>query len=231
MPLSITCPACREPLDVDEEYRAWKVRCPQCRHEFYPDHAAPPPRPPAPPDEADDDPDAPPRPRRRRRRTDAEVVARAKALVAGPASWLRVVGVLGLLLGIIGVIGAVSVGVWVADNPAQAARQMNIPNADELIVNVILIGVCSAFCVVFGGLIAYGAIKMGRLESHGWAMASCILAVASVLFCTCSIFTTIPFGVWGLVVVNKPEVRAGFEIVGRRDRPRRADPDDDRYDD
>ena len=41
MPLSVTCPGCREPLDVDEEYRTWKVRCPRCETEFVPDDRRP----------------------------------------------------------------------------------------------------------------------------------------------------------------------------------------------
>lgn len=45
MPLvPIHCPSCAAELDLDEQYRDWTVRCPECRHEFVP----PAPRPPRP---------------------------------------------------------------------------------------------------------------------------------------------------------------------------------------
>ncbi|MDB5307437.1 MAG: hypothetical protein JWO38_1639 [Gemmataceae bacterium] len=212
MALSIDCPACGEPLEVDDEYRAWKVRCPRCRHEFRPADVA---------GTADEPGDYPPPPRRSRRRSDTwlsddEVVARAKALVAGPASWLRVLGVLGVLAGLVGIVGAVAFGMYVAENPAQAKRDMKVQNEEDLIVNVVLIGVCSVFSLVFGGLMTYGAIKMGRLESHGWAVATSVLAIVSILFCTCCLVTGVPLGIWGLVTLTRPDVQAGFDVVARR---------------
>lgn len=255
MPFLSYCPDCREPLEVDDAHRGWRVRCPRCRHEFVADgDDAPRPRrrrdrdddggdtpPPAPPPRAaDDDPapfrmrdeDAEPlRPSRRRRPRrreydDDEVLDRAGRAVAGPASWFRVVGVLGVLAGVAGTVGAVFMGMWVADDPAKAARDMGALNEEEAVVNTIVLGVCSALSLVVGGLMTYGAIKMGRLESHGWGIATSVLAITSVLFCTCCLVAGLPLGVWGLVVLSRPDVREGFEITARR-QGRGYDRDDD----
>lgn len=67
------------------------------------------------------------------------------------------------------------------------------------------------FSLLFAGLYGFaifGAIKMRNLESYGMAMAS---AIIMVLPCTCCCFLGIPVGIWSLVVLNKPEVKAAFK--------------------
>lgn len=214
MPLTTNCPACREPLEVDEEYRTWKVRCPSCRHEFTPDAGEP---------VAEEyiaaEPGDRPRRRRRRRMDDEEILDRAMKAVAGPASWLRVTGMLGVLAGVAGCVLAAVMGFALADNPAKAQQNFG-QRQDELLVNTILVGVCSVFSLIFGGLMAIGAFKMGRLESHGWSITASVLAIASILFCTCCLFTGVPIGIWGLVALARPDVQEGFAIVARRKKGR-----------
>lgn len=57
------------------------------------------------------------------------------------------------------------------------------------------------------GFVLFGAIKMLRLQSRGLAMAACIVAL---LPCSCCCILGLPFGIWGLVVLNKPEVKSHF---------------------
>jgi hypothetical protein len=57
------------------------------------------------------------------------------------------------------------------------------------------------------GFVLLGALKMLRLESHSLAFAACIVAL---LPCSCCCFFGIPFGIWGLIVMNKPEVKSQF---------------------
>jgi hypothetical protein len=59
-----------------------------------------------------------------------------------------------------------------------------------------------------GAAILFGALKMMRLQSYGWAMAAAILAVIPCLSPCCCL--GIPFGIWALVVLSKPEVKAAF---------------------
>jgi len=58
-------------------------------------------------------------------------------------------------------------------------------------------------------LILYGAMKMKKLESHGWAIAASILALAPCISPCC--FVGLPVGIWALVVLAKPEVKAAFQ--------------------
>jgi hypothetical protein len=61
--------------------------------------------------------------------------------------------------------------------------------------------------LVSGIVMIVGGLKMLRLQSYGWAMTACIIAVLP--------FNPVGFiglivGIWGLVVLNQPSVRAAF---------------------
>jgi hypothetical protein len=53
-----------------------------------------------------------------------------------------------------------------------------------------------------------GAIQMLRWRSYGFAMTAAVLSVIPCLSgCYC---VGIPFGIWSLVVLSKPEVKQAF---------------------
>ena len=56
-------------------------------------------------------------------------------------------------------------------------------------------------------LIIFGAMRMKNLRSFGLAIGVSILAM---LPCQCCCLLGLPFGIWALVVLNKPEVKAHF---------------------
>jgi uncharacterized protein (TIGR03067 family) len=58
-----------------------------------------------------------------------------------------------------------------------------------------------------GILMIVGGLKMLRLQSYNWAMAACILAVLP--FNPVGIIGLV-IGIWGLVVLNQPNIRAAF---------------------
>jgi hypothetical protein len=60
----------------------------------------------------------------------------------------------------------------------------------------------------FAALILIGGIKMKQLQGYGLAMAGCILAMLPCGNCLCCI--GLPLGIWGLVVLNRPEVKDAF---------------------
>jgi hypothetical protein len=64
------------------------------------------------------------------------------------------------------------------------------------------------FGVALSALIIYGAIKMLQLHSWGLSVTAAILAVIPCISPCCII--GIPFGIWALVVLNRPEVKAAF---------------------
>ncbi len=60
------------------------------------------------------------------------------------------------------------------------------------------------FKVVPGLLIMFGAFQMLRLRSYAWSVAAGILAIIS-----CSLIS-LPFGIWALIVLARPDVREMF---------------------
>ncbi|MBN9522104.1 hypothetical protein J0H58_26900 [bacterium] len=222
MPLSITCPGCREPLDVDEEYRTWKVRCPRCDAEFVPDDRRPDLPPPAPrprrdryEDEDDDDYD---RPRRRRRRRFSRADHdEAVADVYGPAIGLEILGWLGVLA-TLGLVAAVVAG-------GAAANRPGAPRNNDAEVFIFL-GVCmGVFGLPYSLAMTAAGRHLRRLTSRGWATAGACLGIAGfVLFGLFGVFH-LAVGIWVLVAINRPHVKAALDYQSRYGAP----PDD--YDD
>ena len=69
------------------------------------------------------------------------------------------------------------------------------------IILLLTLSLLSGIVMIVGGL------KMLRLQSYGWAMTACVIAVLP--------FNPVGFigliiGIWGLVVLNQPSVRAAF---------------------
>jgi predicted Zn finger-like uncharacterized protein len=73
-----------------------------------------------------------------------------------------------------------------------------------LITSLIWMGASIPY-IVIGSLIVVGGVKMQQLESYGWAMTACILAI---------VFGTILgllFGIMALMTLLDPVVKKGFE--------------------
>jgi hypothetical protein len=68
-------------------------------------------------------------------------------------------------------------------------------------------GMLDLFLAAVNGFVLFGAVKMMRLQSRGLAMAACIVAMIPP---NCCCILGLPFGIWGLVVINKPEVKSHF---------------------
>jgi hypothetical protein len=62
--------------------------------------------------------------------------------------------------------------------------------------------------LVLNALVFFGALKMKNLQSYGLAMTA---AIVSIIPCCGPCYCLgIPVGIWALVVLRKPEVRASF---------------------
>jgi hypothetical protein len=57
------------------------------------------------------------------------------------------------------------------------------------------------------GFLLFGALKMMKLQGHTLAIITCIVAM---LPCGCCCVLSLPFGIWGLVALNKPDVKSQF---------------------
>ena len=192
----INCPSCGEPVEVEDRYAGWTVRCPICRHEFVaPEAPAPPlPEPPV---------------RRARSRSRREAAARA---VADAAVWLKVQGWLDVGLLLVGLCGLIAA--QAANNPAQAVQALNVQNEEELWGTVVVWTAVGVLTAAVGVVILVGAGRMARLESHSWAMTAGVLACLPILnWCCC---VGLPVGLWAIAVLGRPEVQDAFAAARTR---------------
>jgi hypothetical protein len=70
-----------------------------------------------------------------------------------------------------------------------------------------LAGVINLVFAALNGFVLFGAIKLLKLRNYGVATASSIVAM---LPCQCCCLFGLPFGIWALMVLNKPEVKSQF---------------------
>jgi hypothetical protein len=132
----------------------------------------------------------------------------AASNVNAPATALLVIAILNVIGALYGMVtnlmtvGAPPVPVDAPQgvDPQMFMRMMQGAGAMGVVFNVIAIGVAV--------VILLGALKMKKLESFGLAMTAAILAMIPCLSPCCIL--GLPFGIWALVVLNKPEVKSAF---------------------
>ncbi|HJV49193.1 MAG TPA: hypothetical protein VJ549_07970 [Geothrix sp.] len=71
------------------------------------------------------------------------------------------------------------------------------------------LGMAAAILGIAVGVVVFlGALKMKEGRSYGFAMAASILAMVPCLSPCCCL--GLPFGIWALVILVKPEVKGAF---------------------
>jgi hypothetical protein len=129
--------------------------------------------------------------------------------VSAPATALLVISILNILGALYGMVsnlmtlgGAVQVPVEAPQgvDPQMFMRMMQGAGAMGIVFNVL--------AIVVAVVILLGALKMKKLESYGLSMTAAILAMIPCLSPCCIL--GLPFGIWALVVLNKPEVKSAF---------------------
>jgi len=68
--------------------------------------------------------------------------------------------------------------------------------------------VIAGLAMIVAIVIFMGAAKMKKLQSHGFAVTASVIAMLPCVSPCCLI--GLPIGIWALVVLNKPEVKAAF---------------------
>jgi hypothetical protein len=137
----------------------------------------------------------------------------AQQLVQGPAIGVLVVGIINALY------GAYQIFNGLMFNPQEALRAASAQNPHmskeeaNMVTQIMSLG--GPMAIVFGlvtlavaALIIFGAIKMKNLESMTLAKVGSIVAMIPCLSPCC--IAGLPIGIWALMVLNKPEVKAGF---------------------
>ncbi len=132
----------------------------------------------------------------------------AQDQVNTPAILLMVVGGLTIAYALFGAVQSLT-----GANTAQLEQALSNPQLPEG-ARTMLSGMArggiffNLLQVALGAVTAFGGLKMKNLENYGLAMAASIIAVIPCFGSCCCI--GIPVGIWSLIVLNKPEVKAAF---------------------
>jgi len=127
--------------------------------------------------------------------------AAAQAMVNGPATFMMVLGILNIVSAIIGLVMNLAfggLGIAAADSGAPEEGMGLIFQAVGGIVGNIV-------AIIVSIVIIMGSVKMKNLQSYGLSMTAAILCIVC---CVCCI--GIAPGIWSIVVLSKPEVKAAF---------------------
>jgi hypothetical protein len=137
---------------------------------------------------------------------------RAARLLQGPSLALLLMGTVGLVITLSGFVARD----WLVDALLRATA--NFPAAvpseqlglwkTELSRDLTLRDYVRGLAgVVINGVMIAGALAMRRLENRNLALAA---ATFALIPCQCCCCVSIPFGVWALLMLNRPEVKQSF---------------------
>lgn len=135
--------------------------------------------------------------------------AQAREAVSLPAILLMVTSALTFLYGIVSLVTPTD-----PDQLAQVQKMMEDPNMAPmrgLFEFMTTMGgrlILTLPYLIINALVFFGALKMKGLQSYGLANTGAILAL--IPCCGPCVCVGIPLGIWALVVLRKPEVRASF---------------------
>ncbi|WP_223758553.1 hypothetical protein [Myxococcus sp. RHSTA-1-4] len=135
--------------------------------------------------------------------------AQAREAVSLPAILLMVTAALTFLYGVVSLVSPVD-----PDQMAKLEQAMSDPSMEQMRA-FLEFSTSTAGRMVFtlpyliiNGLVFLGALRMKGLQSYGLANTAAILAL--IPCCGPCVCVGIPLGIWALVVLRKPEVRAAF---------------------
>lgn len=131
-------------------------------------------------------------------------VDQAANMVKGPAIFIIVLSILNICATIFSIV-------WIA-NEDKFMQALGLPTESTELQEKMRT-MFSLPATIIGGVLAviclFGAFKMMKLQSHGFAIA---VAIMMLIPCgTCCCFLNIGAGIWALTVLQKPEVKAAFD--------------------
>jgi hypothetical protein len=136
-------------------------------------------------------------------KTPAPVTKDAPSQVSGPATGLLVAGILGAVIELTSLI-ALIIG-----TSFYSFIENEMPDKYEGLFEG-TIGIGSSFVgLLVAAFIIFISLKMKELKEWGLCVAASILAMIPCISPCCII--GLPIGIWCLVVLTKPEVKAAFK--------------------
>jgi len=124
----------------------------------------------------------------------------AMGKVSGPAIGLMITAAIGICVQILNVLVQL-LGMGIAASQAEGSPFSGLVSGPIVIV-------FGFVGVVIGIFILFGAMKMKNLESYSMAMVATILAMIPCISPCCIL--GLPIGIWSLIVLMSPEVKAAF---------------------
>jgi hypothetical protein len=127
--------------------------------------------------------------------------------VKGPAIGLMVTAIFGLIAVAFGLV----MNLLVLSGTAPWRQQIGDPQMQKFL-NLFGGGGLGIIQNIIGGIVGIvvlmGASKMQRLQNYPFVFTASILAMVPCVSPCCML--GLPFGIWALVILNKPEVKAAF---------------------
>lgn len=219
----IQCPQCQRPLRVTDELRNRMVKCPSCEATFTVPTGSDDPQPVGPPrGESETVPPAGPRPaaplagqygpRPGRGYPEPgdfypEDRERARNAVLLPAIFLLVTGTLGLLVNLLNLAQLLLLK---PEDLLAVMKQFEGlgPPADPATMRTGGIA-AGAVLATLSLVVILGAVQMLRLRAYALAIISSLLPMINCTLGCCVL--GLPIGIWSLIVLARPEVRAAFK--------------------
>jgi hypothetical protein len=124
----------------------------------------------------------------------------ARSDLAGPAIGLLTTAGINLALALLAMCSCF--GVFLVGTRDQPGG----PRADDWVALAVFLAIFLAG-VITALVILHGAFQMKNANSYGWALTSAIIALIPLHPC---FVLTFPFGLWGLIVLARPEIRDSF---------------------
>lgn len=113
-----------------------------------------------------------------------------------------VIGVLSLLSGLLRLLGISGGSALPADEAERAG----------FYVGTFIVYGSGLLALIAAPVVIYGAVQMLKGRKIGLAKTSAILAIVPLT--SCCFLLGIPIGIWALIVMSKPDVRAFFNNAG-----------------
>ena len=111
-----------------------------------------------------------------------------------------------IILIILGILGALGAAVFTVVAILQA---MGIVEGTKNPVGSVGAAGCFFIAILASLFVIFAAVRMRQLRAYPLAIAGAIVALIPCLGPCCIL--GIPFGIWCLIVLLKPEVKAGFQ--------------------
>ena len=135
----------------------------------------------------------------------------ASERLQGPAIALAIFGFGMAAMNLAGVVFAVAgagLQPWLMERLGEG--EVVLPSWTASYLNTAFSVASSVLGAAYGGVIGYAGLRMAKLQSYTLCQVGAALAL--VPCCTgCCCFIGMPLGIWALLALNRPDVRAAFE--------------------